>query len=108
MISFIICLLTFILVFNYTLFYFDDDDDEFRFYLRSNKWFKYLKILSPILLLFLFFLLYYEFISIINGRSSIDGSLSYLIGLFICVGSGVSSSFYIIYSYNLPTKHKFV
>lgn len=90
------------MVFNYTLFYHDDDDSK----LCKNKWIIISQKLSPILLLYLFYLLSSEFLYIINGKITIDGSLSYLIGLVICVASGVANSFYLISSGNLSSMQK--
>lgn len=96
----IIYLLSFVLVFNWTLFYLDD----YKF--SHNKLIRYSQILSPILLVLFLFLFYYELLNIIKGRSSIDGSLSYLIGLVIYVGNGSACAVHLIFSDSLLHTYK--
>lgn len=59
--SLFISLLSFILFFNFTLFYLDD------FKLATNKYIKLLQILSPLFLLLFFGLIYYEIIYNLNS-----------------------------------------
>jgi hypothetical protein len=101
-----ICLLIFILVFNYTLKDLYDDNLS-----QQPKWWRYREILSPILYLLLFYLLYFELLSNINtinggGSIQIDGSLLNLIGLVIFVANGSGLALNLIHSENIPIIHK--
>lgn len=88
------------MVFNYTLFYFNEDDDK----LYINKFIRYLQILSPILLVILILLLKNEYISVINRSVtlSIYPSLLNLIGLVICAGNGSGLALNLIFNNSLP------
>lgn len=88
------------MVFNYTLFYFNEDDDK----LYINKFIRYLQILSPRLFVILILLLKNEYISVINRSVtlSIYPSLLKLIGLVICAVNGSGLALNLIFNNNLP------
>ena len=66
-----------------------------------------MQILSPFLLVLLFFLFYYEWFNFINGGTlSIDGSLSYWIGLALCVGNGSAIALNLVNNKTIPIIYK--
>ena len=64
--SFLLSILSFILFFNFTLFYLDD----FKF--STNKYIKFTQVLSPLFILIFIIISYYESISIFNNVLFID------------------------------------
>jgi hypothetical protein len=66
MISFFFTLCSFVLVFNFTLFYLDD------FRLSKNQYIKFMQILSPLFILLFIILSYYESMSLFNNILFVD------------------------------------
>jgi hypothetical protein len=94
---FFMSLLLYVLVFNLTSFYMDD------FNLSSNKLIRLMQTLSPLFILILFYLLYYEVVlHLEKGSISFGGVMDYQIGLIICLANGSAIAFNLSSNYNLP------